>query len=142
MRLDRLVALEEAERVSLRVLAPREPADARDRLLVVRLAAELAYPCDVRVDVAGAEVDDEAAAARLAGVHGAAGLSLEHPVVDPRHAGVLELPAEERAVELCRAVGVLRRHLDVHDLSGHSASFRGSAGRSYTLPAPRPRGSQ
>src|SRR5919197_3819113 len=38
-RRDGLVALEEAERVPLRVLAAREPADTRDRLLVVCLAA-------------------------------------------------------------------------------------------------------
>jgi hypothetical protein len=40
-RRDRFVRLEEAERIAFGVLATREPADVRDRLLVVGLAAEL-----------------------------------------------------------------------------------------------------
>ena len=42
-RRDRFVRLEEAERIAFGVLAAREPADVRDRLLVVGLAAELAH---------------------------------------------------------------------------------------------------
>ena len=61
-RRDRLVALEERERVALGVLAAREPADRRDRLLVVRGAAGLADLREGGVDVLGGEVDDRPAA--------------------------------------------------------------------------------
>src|ERR1051326_8042475 len=57
---DGLVRLEEAERIALGVLAAREPAHVRNRLLVVGLAAELAYLRQVCVDVVAAEVDDRA----------------------------------------------------------------------------------
>src|SRR4051794_36091569 len=50
-RRDRLVRLEEAERVAFGVLAARKPADVRDRLLVVGRAAELAHLREVCIDV-------------------------------------------------------------------------------------------
>src|SRR5205085_11191560 len=99
---DGLVALEEVEGVPVRVLAAREPADAENRLLVVRLAAELPHLRELRVDVVGLEVDDRALARVLAGVDRASRLALEDPIVDPGHPGIGELPAEELAVEALR----------------------------------------
>ena len=85
--------------------------------LFIILAITVAPP---RIGVAatvGLEVDDRPRAGVLARVDRAARLALEHPVVDPRHAGVGELPAEELRVEALRPVGVARRELDVDDLA-------------------------
>src|SRR5580765_7586572 len=116
-RRDRLVRLEEAERISLAVLAACEPADVRDRLLVVGLAAELPHLREVRVDVLGVEVDDGALLAFLLGIDGTApAVLLEHAVVNALHAGVADRPTGEALPELRCAVCVPRRELDVHDL--------------------------
>src|SRR5438045_3590132 len=80
-----LVRLEEAEAIPLGVLAAREPADVRDRLLGLRFAAEVAHLCQVGVDVLAVEVDDRALLALHLRVDRAAPLALvfllEHPVV-------------------------------------------------------------
>src|SRR5437867_2299063 len=55
---------------------------------------------------------------------------LEHPVVDPLHAGALDRPPAEAFPELLCPVGVLRRELDVHDVLAHLASFLPHAIRS------------
>src|SRR4029450_5881567 len=86
-RRGRLVRLVEAERIAFGVLAAREPADVRDRVLVLGLAAQLAHLRDVGVDVLAREVDDGALLAFLAWVHRAApAVVLEHPVVELAHA--------------------------------------------------------
>src|SRR5581483_2622947 len=90
----RLVVLPEAELVPLRVGAGREPAHVRNRHRVAGLAAELA---DAR---------------RAARVADARHVVLRRPRVR------LELPAEERAPELTTLSRVVRRDLDVHDLTG------------------------
>ena len=93
---------------------------AGNRLLVLGLAAELAHLREVGVDVVAAEVDRRAGGALHLRVDGAApAVLLEHPVVDPRHPRVLDRPAADGFPELLRAVGVLRRELDVHDLLAH-----------------------
>src|SRR6266542_4906369 len=126
-----LVRLEEAERIALGVLAAREPADARDRLLVLGLASELAHLRQVGVDVVAAEVDNRALLAFLLRVDRAApAVVLEHAVVDPLHAGSFDRPAAQAFPELLAPVGVLRRELDVHDLLAHLASFLRDAIRS------------
>src|SRR6266545_829738 len=90
-RRDRLVRLEEAERIAFGVLAACEPADGRDRLLVLGLAAELTDLRQVGVDVVAAEVDDRALLAFLLRVDRATpAVVLEHAVVDPLHAGALD----------------------------------------------------
>src|SRR6266536_257889 len=123
-RRDRFVRLEEAERIALGVLAAREPADARDRLLVLGLASELAHLRQVGVDVVAAEVDNRSLLAFLLRVDRAApAVVLEHAVVDPLHAGALDRPASDAFPELLGPVGVLPGELDVHDLLAHLASF-------------------
>src|SRR6185503_13286607 len=111
------------ERVPFGVLAAGEPAVARHRLLVLRLAAELAHLADRGVDVLGVEVDaegtllvrpDDRAALILGG--------LEHPIVHLRRHRRPDLPAEDAAPESLRAVGVLRPDLDVYELACHRSS--------------------
>src|SRR5437867_13017092 len=102
---DRLVRLEEAERVAFGVLASREPADVRDRLLLLGLAAEVPHLRQVGVDVVALEVNDRAVLAGLLGVDSAApAVVLEHPVVQPLHAGALDRPAAEALPELLAAI--------------------------------------
>src|SRR4051812_19631328 len=130
-RRDRFVRLEEAERIAFAVLAMREPADVRDRLLVLRFAAELPDLRQVGLDVLGVEVDDRPPLVALLRVDRAApAVLLEHAVIEPLHPGVADRPAGEGLPEPLRAVGVLRGKLDVHDLLGHRASFSAHAIRS------------
>src|SRR3954454_11784115 len=117
---DRLVALEQAEAVALRVLAAGEPPDAGNRLLVVALAAELPHLGEIGVDVVAAEIDRGAGGAfHLREDRAAPAVLLEHPVVDARHARVPDRPTADGLPELLCAVGVLRRKLDVYDLLSH-----------------------
>src|SRR5438132_4567112 len=113
------VVLPEAELVPLRVFAGREPAHARHRLRLVRRAAELLHARGTGVDVVDVEVG---ARPSLAGLHvrdrGALLLADTGHVVLGRAGERLELPPEERAPELAPLRGVVRRDLDVHDLTG------------------------
>src|SRR5262245_31626156 len=102
---DGAVALEEAERVALGIVAPCVPADPRHGLPVARGPAELADARDVGPDVVAVEVDERPRARVVALVDAAAGLAVEHVVrgaLDPLHLGV-EQRAPERAG--ARAVG-------------------------------------
>jgi gamma-glutamylputrescine oxidase len=91
-----LIGLEERKAVAFGVHAAREPADGRDRLLVVGRPSELARLRDRGVDVRGAEVDDRPGA-------GGVGIRVDRParlipvqhVVLDRTVPRLELPAEE-----------------------------------------------
>src|SRR5439155_8449029 len=116
---DGAVALEEAEGVALCVLAPREPADAGDRLLVLGTPSELACASDARVDVVGVEVDDRASRTDFGRVHGATGLASGpgHVIGDPGHVGGVPFPTEQARVERRRPRVVLRGHLPVDQLS-------------------------
>src|SRR5262249_15579965 len=114
-----LVALEQAEDVPLAVLAASEPADARDRLLVLGLAAELLDLGDVRVDVVAAEVERRPRHAFHAVDAAALIAFLPHQVLHAAHAGVLDLPAADHFPELPPALEILRRELDVHDSFTH-----------------------
>src|SRR3954465_10428985 len=90
-RCDGLVRLEEAERIALGVLAAREPADVRNRLLVLGLAPKLADLPQGAPAVVAAQVDHGALLVLLVRVHRAApAVVLEHAVVDPLHACVLD----------------------------------------------------
>src|SRR5436190_1065086 len=103
----------------------------RDRLLLLGVAAELANLRQVSLDVVAVEVDDGALLALLLRIDRTApALVLEHAVVDPGHAGVLDRPAREALPEGLGAVGVLGRQLDVHDAFAHLASFFSDAIRS------------
>ena len=104
----------------MRVLARHEPTHLRDRLRLVRLAAELLHTRGAGVDVVDVEVD---AHPPLAGLHvrdSSTGL-----LAGPRHVvlggtGVrLELPSEKGAPELATLRGVVGWDLEVHDLAGH-----------------------
>src|SRR6266566_1456703 len=53
-----LVPLVQAEGIAFGVLAAGEPTNARDRLLVLRLAAQLAHLGEVGIDVVAPVVDD------------------------------------------------------------------------------------
>src|SRR5206468_1692123 len=106
--------------VAVRVGAGREPAHARHRHRLVGLAAELAHARRTGIDVVDAEVRARAA---LPGLHvrDRAALLVAEPshVVLGRPRVRLELPAEERAPELARLLGVVSWDLDVHNLAGH-----------------------
>src|SRR5438105_5139236 len=122
-RRDGLVALEERERVAFGIGAAGEPADRRDRLLVLRLPAQLTHSGNGLLDVTSAEVDDRSLLAILRGEDRPAGLvPVEHVVLD-RPAPLVELPAEERRPECLRAPAVLSRKLEVHKLTFHHASL-------------------
>ena len=90
-------------------------------------AAELAHLRDRRVDVVGVEVDDHAALLvrgrwRRPGPRRFASSSTPCRACPES----LNVPAEDAAPELLRAVGVLRRQLEVNELSWHRL---GSSGR-------------
>src|SRR5581483_9133215 len=126
----RLVVLPEAELVPLRVGAGREPAHVRNRHRVAGLAAELADARRAGVDVVDVEVRANAALARLhVRDRPAARVADARHVVLRRPRVRLELPAEERAPELTTLSRVVRRDLDVHDLTGHWCLLRGCHGR-------------
>src|SRR5207247_5062990 len=105
---------------SVRVVADGEPAHAWHRLRLVGLAAELLHARDAGVDVVDLEVGARAAFAGL-NVRDTRALLVAEPrrVVLGRAGERLELPAEERAPELAPLRGIVRRDLDVHDLTRH-----------------------
>src|SRR5262249_42723794 len=113
----------EAELVSLRVLGRHEPAHARHRGRVVRLAPKVPDARGARVDVVHGEVG---ARAPLAGLH--VGDRQAPLVADACHVvlegtGIrLELPAEQPAPELAALAGVVGRDLEMHNLTGHGSS--------------------
>src|SRR6266571_4238750 len=119
------VVLPQAEVVPLGVPAGREPAHARHRARVVRLATEFLHARGAGVDVVHVEVGANPA---LAGLH--VGDRRARLVADSGHVVLeragegLELPLEERAPELTPLGGVVRRDLEVHRLAGHSDSSR------------------
>src|SRR5713226_1994695 len=120
-RRDGLVGLEEGERIAFGVLAASEPADVRDRLLVLRLTAELTHLRQVGVNVVGPEVEDGTLHAAVARVHRAApAVVLEHPIIHSRHPRVLDRPAAQPLPELLAPVRVLGGELDVHNLLAHA----------------------
>ena len=133
---DRLVALEERERVALGVLAAREPADRRDRLLLARVAAGRGDLRERGVDVVGGQVDDRPAAGLVGLVDRADGLlALRHEVLErPFHPG--ECPAEDAAPEALGPIDVGRGQLEVND-GCHGWSLSGD-GR-YTRAGPTTR---
>src|SRR6266542_1561339 len=109
----------------MRVGAVREPPQARDRHRVGRLPAELP-------DVRGAGVDlvdhEVGARAPFAGLHARDRRTLliadRGRVVIGRAGNLLELPPEERTVELPHLLVVVGRDLDVHELTGHVPPYR------------------
>src|SRR5262249_44786516 len=103
-----------------------EPAVAGHRGLRLRLASELADLVGARVDVVGREVVIGVAAPVVGGEDGSARplARLCHPVVDPGHPRILEAPADEAVPEPRPAVRILRRELDVDDLTRHLRSFQ------------------
>jgi hypothetical protein len=103
---------------SLRVRASREPVHARNRHRLVCLPAEFRHARRTCLDVVDREVRPGTA---LAGLHvgdrrallaaNLCGLVFER-------AGIcLELPPEQGAPEFLARLGVVRRDLDVHDLT-------------------------
>src|SRR6516164_9590471 len=116
----RCVDLPEAELVAVRVLAGREQAHARNRHRLACLAAELVHACHARLDVIDREVRPHAVLARLHVRDRRALLPADLRGVVLERAGIgLELPPEQRAPELLACLGVVRRDLDVHDLTWH-----------------------
>src|SRR5216683_2750467 len=114
----RCVGLPEPELVPVRVLAGREPAHARNRHRLVCLPAELLHARRPCLDVVDREVRPRAALARLHVRDRRALLPADLRRVVLERAGVrLELPPEQRAPELLAPLGVVRRDLDVHDLT-------------------------
>src|SRR5215469_10654146 len=115
----------QAELVPLRVPAGREPAHARHGARLVCLAPKLLHALGAGLDVVHVEVG---ACASLAGLHvGDCQARLiahaRHVVLEGAREG-LELPPEERAPELASLRGVVRRDLEVHDLTRHGPSSR------------------
>src|SRR3954453_411992 len=114
-----LVALEEGEVVPLAVLAAREPADLRNRLLLLRLAAELAHLREIAVDVVAAEVDARPRHSFHAVDAAALAVLLPHQVLHAGHAGIVDLPAAYALPELPAALEILRGKLEVHNPFAH-----------------------
>src|SRR3954471_5948428 len=114
-----LVALVERELVALTVLAAREPADLRYRLLLFRLAAELADLREIAVDVVAAEVDARPRHAFHAVDAAALAVFLPHQVLHAGHARIVDLPAADAFPELLAPLEILRRKLEVHDPFAH-----------------------
>src|SRR5215471_16925777 len=116
----RCVDLPEAELVPMRVRAGREPAHTRNRHRLVCLPAELGHSRRACLDVVDGEVRPRAALARLHVRDRRALLPADLRGVVLERAGIrLELPPEQRAPELLALAGVVRRDLDVHDLTWH-----------------------
>jgi len=114
----RCVGLPEPELVSVRVLTGGEPAHARDRHRLICLPAELIDPRRTCFDIVDREVRPCALLARLHVRDRRALLPADLCRVILERAGVrLELPPEQRAPELLAPLGVVRRDLDVHDLT-------------------------
>src|SRR6516225_5440721 len=116
----RCVGLPEPELVPVRVLTGREPAHGRDRHRLACLPAEFLYPHRTCLDVVYREVRPHAVLARLHVGDRRALLPANLRRVVLERAGVrLELPAKQGAPELLAPGGVVRRDLDVHDLTWH-----------------------
>src|SRR5581483_10092716 len=132
----RLVVLPEAELVSLRVGASREPAHLRDRHRLARLAPELAHARGAGGDVVDVEVGARPALSELHVRDRDALLlaDLGHVVLGRPREG-LELPPEERAPEPLALTRVVRGNLRVHDLARHLSPLvvRGCAWRYDSL---------
>src|SRR3954463_52206 len=114
-----LVALEEGEVVPLAVLAAREPADLRNRLLLLRLAAELAHLREIAVDVVAAEVDARPRHSFHAVDAAALAVLLPHQVLHAGHARIVDLPAADAFPEPLAPLDILRRKLEVYDPFAH-----------------------
>src|SRR3990170_1388773 len=122
-RCSRRIGLPETELVPLGVLADREPAHPRDRHRVSPFAAELADARCSRVDVVDVEVHAHPPLVAVRTVDRATHLlgELGHVVLG-RPWKLLELPPEERAVELACLRGVARGDLEVNRLACHAFS--------------------
>src|SRR5262249_26389832 len=103
----------------------------RDRLLVRRVAAELANAGNRPVDVVRVEVDDRPADPALGLVHGAARLrAIEQVVlhVTPRR---LVIPAEQSGPEALGARDIACGQLEVDEIPCHRSSFASTFAGAY-----------
>src|SRR5262245_19577755 len=126
------IRLPETELVALGVLADGEPAHAGHGCCLPCLAPEFLDPRGAGVDVVDVEVGPRATLA-VGAVEGTAGRlgELRHVVTAWRAGELLELPAEQTAVERLRLLEVVGRDLEMNHLSCHTDSFRrGGAPRS------------
>jgi hypothetical protein len=93
---------------------------ARHRLLVIRLAAELAHLSDRRVDVRHVEVDLGVPGLARHQCRAAPVADLGHAVVEVRHHAPAERPPEDAFPEALRAVDVGCGDLVMNDVSSHT----------------------
>src|SRR5262249_28761971 len=116
---------------------------ARNRLRVVRLAAELVDARSAGLDVVDVEVDaDRTRITREEASPGVLGKPGHVVLLRPLHR--LELPTEQAVVEPLRAARVFSGDLDVHWLAGHQLllSRRGRVARYAVFAFSKNRGSR